>query len=293
MNNDFSLLKQSSGPKSLIRCGSLSVLLHLSLFVALIGVAAVSPDAPMIPRQHVINVDLVSMASDAAASPKQAAANSPKASDAVPEARKPEAEPVEKAEKKKTEVVKKAPEKKKSSEKKASVSRSKTSLKHRTYKPDAVKNDRMADMKAEVERQQKKEMADALSRIRDRVEKEDRERKAGTGIGGESGRTAGLPSDNIKEIYLHDVGYHLEKNWAFSASLAGTQESDSLMAFVVIKIMPSGEISDYWFEKRSGNSYFDESAARAVMKANPLPPFPEGVTEPFITMGYNFNPRKR
>ena len=34
-----------------------------------------------------------------------------------------------------------------------------------------------------------------------------------------------------------------------------------------------------WTEKPSGNTFFDQSALRAIAKANPLPPVPEGYGE--------------
>ena len=39
---------------------------------------------------------------------------------------------------------------------------------------------------------------------------------------------------------------------------------------------PGSEVRGRWFKDRSGNSYLDDSAYRAVMKSNPLPPLPRG-----------------
>ena len=41
----------------------------------------------------------------------------------------------------------------------------------------------------------------------------------------------------------------------------------NLEAVIIVKIMRDGEIRDVWFEKRSGNSYFDDSAHKAVKKS--------------------------
>ncbi|NVL90332.1 MAG: TonB C-terminal domain-containing protein, partial [Desulfobacterales bacterium] len=42
-------------------------------------------------------------------------------------------------------------------------------------------------------------------------------------------------------------------------------------------------------EKRSGNSYFDDSVFKAVRKSDPLPPLPEGYLGPFYEVGFRFN----
>jgi len=54
--------------------------------------------------------------------------------------------------------------------------------------------------------------------------------------------------------------------------------------------MPNGEIKDIWFDKRSGNSYFDESVQKAVMKSNPVRPHPPEVKRPFVDVGLRFTP---
>ncbi len=63
-----------------------------------------------------------------------------------------------------------------------------------------------------------------------------------------------------------------------------------LVAELAFMVMPNGEIKDIWFDKRSGNSYLDESANRAIMKTNPVDPHPPGVLEPFIIVGLRFTP---
>ena len=53
--------------------------------------------------------------------------------------------------------------------------------------------------------------------------------------------------------------------------------------------MKTGEIRDLWFEERSGNDYFDDSVLRAMKKASPLPPLPEGYSRPYYELGIRFN----
>lgn len=91
----------------------------------------------------------------------------------------------------------------------------------------------------------------------------------------------------IVEVYRVKIACQIQKNWAFSESLAGGQSD--LKAELAFKVMPDGKISDVWFDTRSGNAYFDESAYKAIMKSNPVSPHPEGLNMQFVTVGIRFN----
>ena len=90
-------------------------------------------------------------------------------------------------------------------------------------------------------------------------------------------------------IYQAEIPFHIRRHWAYSEQMAGGQKD--LAAWIIIKIMPNGEIADIWFEKKSGNTYFDESAFNAVKKSSPLPPLPKGYNKPFMDLGLRFIPR--
>ena len=89
------------------------------------------------------------------------------------------------------------------------------------------------------------------------------------------------------KVYRVKIACQIQKNWAFSESLAGGQSD--LKAELAFKVMPDGKISDVWFDTRSGNAYFDESAYKAIMKSNPVSPHPEGLNMQFVTVGIRFN----
>ena len=78
--------------------------------------------------------------------------------------------------------------------------------------------------------------------------------------------------------------YHIKKNWVFSEQLAGKRTD--LEVRLLIKILENGTIQDIWFEKRSGNGYLDESAYKAITKANPLPPLPKGIQLYNVLLGF-------
>ena len=90
------------------------------------------------------------------------------------------------------------------------------------------------------------------------------------------------------DIYKLKVKYSIQKNWAYPEQIVG--EKKNLNTILIIKIKKNGEISSIWFDKRSGNSFLDESAYRAIQKANPLPPLPSGYKMPYFDVGLSFTP---
>ena len=88
------------------------------------------------------------------------------------------------------------------------------------------------------------------------------------------------------DIYMIEIQYRIQKNWSFNEQLAGGRTD--LEAWPAIKIMPNGEIKDIWFDKRSGNSYFDEQAKKAILKSDPLPPLPKGYWRSYFEVGFHF-----
>lgn len=109
---------------------------------------------------------------------------------------------------------------------------------------------------------------------------------SGTGAAGSGGRSRGGSTENWTrlQIYQAEVRSVLKSNWVFAENLAG--DTSGLETRVVMKIMPDGEITDVWFEKRSGNSYLDDSAYRTVMKSDPLPPLPDDTPHYHLIVGF-------
>lgn len=188
--------------------------------------------------------------------------------------------------------------------------KSKISLKKKTFRSTQVIKRAIKRIEKKTETSRLKPVADAIDKLKKEVEAEDekappsdpvnqaiaqmrdRVEEGGDSPGGRGGGGApGLLGKKVLEqidLYKLEVAYHIEKKWAFSEQLTGGRTD--LEAVLVIKIMPNGQIRDIWFEKKSGNSYFDDSAYKAVMKSNPLPPLPKEYERPFYNVGLVFTP---
>lgn len=189
----------------------------------------------------------------------------------------------------------------------------KTSLKKETFKStQAIKSvlNRIEKKVDETKPSTTDQLSSALDRIKNKVEKEEagsggsgsKEPASGKssggrgssgigGSGGGTGGTGGTGGAGIQPIdfYRSLIPNHVENNWVFNEQLVGGRTD--LVSVIVIKIMKNGEITDIWFEKKSGNSYFDDSVYKAVKKSNPLPPLPREYTLPYYELGLIFTPK--
>ncbi|MFO7930508.1 MAG: energy transducer TonB [Thermodesulfobacteriota bacterium] len=151
--------------------------------------------------------------------------------------------------------------------------------------PDKVLADAVSRLEEQAEKQGRSSVEDRISRLRGEVEDEDyRERLRQRASQGSQGAAPSGDLDPL-EVYQAEVAALMKQNWAFSSDMAG-ENTKGLEARLIIKITGDGQIEDVWFEKRSGNSYLDESAYRTVMKADPLPPLPEGQSQYHLMLGF-------
>jgi TonB family protein len=94
----------------------------------------------------------------------------------------------------------------------------------------------------------------------------------------------GAPS-NIRFRAYHDrIWAKIRSSWVIPV---GVISEAKLLTVVGIRIAADGEIEQFWIEEKSGNEYYDQSAIRAIGKANPLPPLPEESEAP-LEVGINF-----
>jgi len=167
----------------------------------------------------------------------------------------------------------------------------KQSMKKKTYKSERVRESAIKTVEKRVEASKTDAKQQALDRIRSEVQQKQsgtaaetsETATAATGMAGE-----GKPTSDILRIYYAEVAYSIQRNWAFSEQLAGGEKN--LYNEVGFKIMRNGEIKDIWFDRRSGNTYLDESARKAILKSSPLPPIPDEIKDPYIELGARFTP---
>lgn len=127
-------------------------------------------------------------------------------------------------------------------------------------------------LEKKVEDQYHDQIARALSRLQRKVKQQGKTKEGeGTGASAGYGKKGFEPIDLYKMV----LGSSIEQNWVFNDIFARMDQN--LEVRILIKILRSGEIRDIIYETRSGNRYLDDSAKKAIKKANPLPQLPPGM----------------
>jgi colicin import membrane protein len=280
----------------------ISLLIHLVLIGSVVYMPAPSPR----PRlgQGAINVSLVSMpgppkpapapapAPESAPEPaaKTAAAPKPKETPKVPLIETPAPKPLPPMPKP-VKTVSIAPPKQKPKVKK--------SLKKKTQNRQKMINQALSGVEKKVEKSRSDSVQQAIDRLKKKVAQSEasgtqpgqtaRQVPAATGGGVPgTGGSGGRRALEVTDLYKIEVAFQVERHWAFSQQVAG--DGRALQASLVFRVLPSGEITDIRFTQKSGNSYLDDSAYKAVVKANPVSPHPEAIRVPYVTVALRFTP---
>ncbi len=135
----------------------------------------------------------------------------------------------------------------------------------------------------EQEQEHQSQINQALARMNQKVQKG---QKPG-GSGGASGGSASGKVNDALDLYKMVLSSAIRQNWIFNETM--TRINQGLETRLRIKILQNGEIRDIIYEKPSGNHYLDDSAKKAIQRANPFPPLPNGMKS--YTIGVIFTPR--
>jgi colicin import membrane protein len=92
----------------------------------------------------------------------------------------------------------------------------------------------------------------------------------------------------IENLYNSLVESKIKEAWTIPENLL--KETVDLETIIVIIIDQDGRVQKWWFEKKSGNAIYDQSAVRAIKKAEPLPPIPKELGKEKVEFGIRFLP---
>jgi TonB family protein len=95
----------------------------------------------------------------------------------------------------------------------------------------------------------------------------------------------GTPTNIRNMAYYDRIWSKIRSSWIIPEGVASRV---SLVTVVGIRIAADGEIEKYWIEEKSGNDYYDQSALRAIGRANPLAPLPDEMSDAPLEVGINF-----
>lgn len=284
----------------------ISLVFHL-IFIGSVVILPESSPRPSL-GQGSINVSLVSLPAppQAAAGPAKSAAPAPTPrpaakTDAAPKKeikQTPKAPVIDTPPPKPRSVSSKSP-KTVSLAPKQQKPKVKRSLKKKTQNRRKMIDQALSGVQKNVERSQSESVRQAIDRLKKKVaQSETKAPQPGQAAAGKSGAAgAGIPGAagsggkralEITDLYKIEVAFQVERHWAFSQQVAG--DGRALQASLVFRVLSSGEITDIRFTQKSGNSYLDDSAYKAVVKANPVSPHPDAIRVPYVTVALRFTP---
>ena len=138
-----------------------------------------------------------------------------------------------------------------------------------------------------LEKQNQAQIDDALKRLKASIDSKEQGKSSDSTEAKGAGEAGGGGDATPLTLYQMVIKSAIEQNWVFNDAMAGLDQDLEVRIF--IKILKSGDIRDISFETRSGNPYLDESAKKAVQRANPLPELPKGMSSYELILG--FSPR--
>jgi colicin import membrane protein len=133
------------------------------------------------------------------------------------------------------------------------------------------------------EKESEAHMQNRLSAIRSSVE--DRKNKSAIAAA-ETGAESEQQNEEIR-LYKAEIYARVWKYWVFPEQLL---DKTSLTSIVVVRIAQDGRVLNAEYEHKSGHALFDQSAIRAVQKANPFPPLPQTLRPGPLEIGIRFKP---
>jgi TonB family protein len=159
-------------------------------------------------------------------------------------------------------------------------------------KDDIVEKVKKSEKKMEKLTEKKKEslkhLQQALEEIRKKIALDEIQKKVARREPVED--KPPVVSPELGNIYSSIVESKIKKEWTIPENLVKEKELFDLETIIVIIIDKDGRVQKSWFEKKSGNVFYDQSAMRAIRKAEPLPPIPKELNKDMLEFGIRFIP---
>ena len=108
-------------------------------------------------------------------------------------------------------------------------------------------------------------------------------RATGTASSGRSGNTSA-----IKNQYFAQVNNRISSYWQVPEMV---KKSSNLKTRVALTVLRDGSVTGIHIDQKSGNTFLDQSALRALRDASPMPGFPALMTESSVEFELYFTPQ--
>ena len=99
--------------------------------------------------------------------------------------------------------------------------------------------------------------------------------------------------ESLLNKYYGIIWAKIQEEWTIPENLLKEKEMVDIQTIIVLIIERDGKVQNSWFEKKSGNAIYDQSAMRAIMKAAPFPPLPKELNMKSFDIGIRFSPDRK
>jgi colicin import membrane protein len=150
--------------------------------------------------------------------------------------------------------------------------------------PEKQKSTEASESASDRERSAEKTLDEVLARIQKKVA------SRGTPGAGRSGKPSGWEerqAEVLYSAYYDEDERRVRQNWIPPQNF--DPRRDSLITIVSLVLLPDGRIQNSFIEQPSGSPYFDQSVMRAILKSDPFPPPPVGLTTESFELGLRFH----
>lgn len=269
---------------------NLAVGIHLAVFMAAIYLPGFLKAKPKFA--DIYTVSIINIAEPTAAPEAQ----TPPATQPIPEADKPQAPPKAKEI---APIAESPPSPAPAPQKSVSLK----PLKRKIIKPT---DDKEKDLRNEVDRRNRQKLASAIKEQEILAEKARMAREAleaerklldtkptppqttqSSSTSGSRQPVAGSSSNLIESQYQAAIVNRLQQFWYLPEHM---RKDVNLTAIVVVTIANDGNIANMFFEDKSGNHVYDQFVRKTIEMANPLPPIPPAMKKQRIELGLVFRP---
>jgi|GEM_PF-1258361 hypothetical protein len=97
-----------------------------------------------------------------------------------------------------------------------------------------------------------------------------------------------ITGESLMEKYYSAIWQRIKQNWPPPQS--ELKNMKGLETIIQVKIGREGMLKDMWYEKRSGNTVYDQGVWEAIKKSEPFAPIPKEIKEDVLEIGIRFHP---
>lgn len=123
----------------------------------------------------------------------------------------------------------------------------------------------------------------ALAEIARNLETQPNKTRPSGGATAPTGVRGNLEAGRALELYRAQVAHKVQQNWTYVGG--GNTGGSVIVAFRITRI---GRVQRLVVQQSSGDSHVDESARRAILKAEPFSPIPEAVSDTEVVVRLRF-----